>query len=82
MDLLLFPKFYKIFNNIQSKPTSFHFQVLFENPCSYKKRSGDTTDREFEEFRELEGRELEELDCINFNWVIILNINMEIGNMF
>ena len=30
----------------------------------YKKRSGDTTDREFEEFRELEGRELEELDCI------------------
>ena len=64
MDLLLFPKFYKIFNNIPSKPTSFHFQVLFENPCSYKKkRSGDTTDREFEEFRELEGRELEELDC-------------------
>ena len=60
---ILFPKFYKIFNNIPSKPTSFHFQVLFENPCSYKKKGrGDTTDREFEEFRELEGRELEELD--------------------
>ena len=29
-----------------------------------QKKSGDTTDREFEEFREFEGRELEELDCI------------------
>ena len=27
-----------------------------------QKKSGDTTDREFEEFREFEGRELEELD--------------------
>ena len=34
-----------------------------------QKKSGDTTDREFEEFRELEGRELEELDCITkFFW--------------
>ena len=29
----------------------------------FKKRLGDMTDREFEEFREFEGRELEELDC-------------------
>ena len=31
-----------------------------------QKKSGDTTDREFEEFREFEGRELEELDCTSF----------------
>ena len=63
MDLLLFPKFIKYLITYHQNQQVFIFRFYLKIHVLIKKRSGDTTDREFEEFRELEGRELEELDC-------------------